>query len=101
MFNCTIAMTEDYFRWGMFILPEEILAKYPFKSTVIFTNKLNEKITSDQQRSAIGAVEPVTGRGALLGVQAREEAVDAGGGRFSDGARGERGGGHGDDEGRL
>ena len=31
----------------------------------------------DQQRTAIGTVEPVTGRGALLGVQACEEAVDA------------------------
>ena len=57
MFNCTIAMIEDYFRWGIFILPEEILAKYPFKSTVIFTNKLNEKITSDQQRSAMNKSE--------------------------------------------
>ena len=57
MFNCTIAMIEDYFRWGIFILPEEILAKYLFKSTVILTNKLNEKITSDQQRSAMNKSE--------------------------------------------
>ena len=55
----------------------------------------------DQQRSAIGAVEPVTRRGALLGVEAREEAVDAGGGWFGDGTRGERGSGHGGDGRRL
>ena len=51
----------------------------------------------DQQRAAVGAVEPVPRRGALLGVEAREEAVDAGGGRVGEGKRGERGSGHGGD----
>ena len=44
----------------------------------------------DQQRTAVGAiiaVEAVARSGALLGVQAREQAVDAGGGRCRVGKR--------------
>ena len=43
MFNCTIAMTDNYFRYGLLLLINEALAKYPFESTAILTDKLNEK----------------------------------------------------------
>lgn len=43
MFNCTIAMTDNYFRYGLFILLNETLAKYPSEPAVRLTDTLNER----------------------------------------------------------
>ncbi|MDA5519045.1 LuxR C-terminal-related transcriptional regulator [Yersinia intermedia] len=43
MFNCTIAMTDNYFRYGLFILLNETLTRYPSEPVARLTDTLNER----------------------------------------------------------